>query len=129
MFLLLLKQTVQTRFLLTVSFHFSLSMVHLRPLSLPQSPESTDNSVVKVLHWGGAKKPSHFPSTERLVELGAQQILPSDGQCLVLTSQGTLYSLVGKGSEDFTETVSECLVVVTGRKQIWYHIFEANVYT
>ena len=71
-----------------------------------QSHDSSDSSLVKVLHWGAAKKLSNFPSTERLVELGAQQIVPSDGQCLVLTGQGTVVSLSGKGPREFTETVS-----------------------
>jgi hypothetical protein len=61
---------------------------------------------VKVLHWGAAKKPSIFPSPERLVELGAQQIVPSEGQCLVLTGQATVVSLSSQAAGEFTETVS-----------------------
>ena len=72
-----------------------------------QGHDSNDSSLVKVLHWGAAKKPSIFPSTERLVELGAQQIVPSEGQCLVLTGQGTVVSLSGQASGEFTETVSK----------------------
>ena len=78
-------------------------------LFLVQGHDSNDSSLVKVLHWGAAKKPSIFPSTERLVELGAQQIVPSEGQCLVLTGQGTVVSLSGQASGEFTETVSKIL--------------------
>ena len=73
---------------------------------LVQSHDSSDSSLVKVLHWGASKKPSIFPSPERLVELGAQQIVPSEGQCLVLTGQGTVVSLTSQGPGEFTETVS-----------------------
>ena len=72
-----------------------------------QSPESGDSSLVRVLHWGGVKKAPSFPNSERLVELGARQIVPSDGQCLILTVQGTVYSLSNKGPGEFSETVSE----------------------
>lgn len=83
-------------------------MTHLL-LFLAQGHDSSDSSLVKVLHWGAAKKPSIFRSTERLVELGAQQIVPSEGQCLVLTGQGTVVSLSGQASGEFTETVSKIL--------------------
>ena len=71
-----------------------------------QSHDSSDTSLAKVLHWGDTKKLSTFPSTERLVELGAQQIVPSDGHCLVLTGQGTVVKLTSKGPGEFNENVS-----------------------
>lgn len=76
------------------------------PCSFVQSHDSSDSSLVKVLHWGAAKKPSMFPSPERLVELGALQIVPSEKQCLVVTGQGTVVSLSCQAPGEFTETVS-----------------------
>lgn len=64
-----------------------------------------------MLHWGGAKKASTFPSTDKLLELGAQQIIPSDGHCLVLTAQGTVYDLSSSGTGGFTENVSQFSVL------------------
>ena len=81
-------------------------------LLLVHSHDSSDSSLVKVLHWGASKKPSIFPSPERLVELGAQQIVPSEGQCLVLTGQGTVVSLTSQGPGEFTETVNRIVKLI-----------------